>query len=239
MAIFTMSDLHLSLDTDKSMEVFGAGWMSYIKRIYENWHAAVKDTDTVLIGGDVSWAMHLADCKKDFEFINALPGSKLIFKGNHDFWWESISKMNSFLENSGFSTITFVNNNAFICEDSLIAGTRLWSLPGDSGFRDDDEKIYLRELIRLELSLKHGEDLCRENGFTPEKKICILHYPPFTRDHVLDNSVSQLLETYGITHCFYGHLHSHSAKNAFEGVHGGIIYRLVSADHLEFMPVKI
>ena len=142
MAIFTMSDLHLSLDTDKSMEVFGSLWSNYIERIYENWNSVVSDCDTVLVGGDISWAMHLEDCKKDFEFVNSLPGKKIFFKGNHDYWWESMNKMNTFLAENGFDTIAIANNNAFICEECLVTGSRLWSLPADSGFGADDEKIY-------------------------------------------------------------------------------------------------
>ena len=239
MAIFTMSDLHLSLDTDKSMEVFGAGWHNYINRIRENWHSLVNDGDTVLIGGDISWAMHLCDCRKDFEFINSLPGKKLLFKGNHDYWWESLTKMNTFLSENDFSTLSFVNNNAVICEDTLIAGTRGWTLPGDSGFGPDDEKIYSRELLRLELSLKNGEELLKENDLNPSKRVCVLHYPPFTREHILDGNVSGLLKSYGVTDCFYGHLHSQSAQNAANGVYDGVNYRLVSADYLGFVPLKI
>ncbi len=239
MAIFTMSDLHLSLDTDKSMEVFGSGWDNYINRIYENWHSLVDEEDTVLIGGDISWEMHLADCRKDFEFINNLPGRKLLFKGNHDFWWESMSKMEAFLADNGFTTLSFVNNNAVICEDCLITGSRGWTLPGDGGFGPDDERIYKRELARLELSMKHGDTLCKDSGYTPRKRVCILHYPPFTKERVLDKALSELMHSYGITHCFYGHLHSLSARSAPEGVYDGISYRLVSADYLEFVPVKI
>ena len=239
MAIFTMSDLHLSLDTDKSMEVFGFSWTNYINRIYDNWHATVGSTDTVLIGGDISWAMHLKDCKKDFQFIDSLPGKKYLFKGNHDYWWESMSKLNSFVEENDFSTISFVNNNAFACEDALIMGSRGWILPGETGFGPDDEKIYKREVIRLELSMQCGDTLCEQDGFVPQKRICILHYPPFTRERVPDEGMLSLMQQYGITHCFYGHLHSASTKNAAEGTYGGIDFRLVSADHLEFCPIKV
>jgi len=239
MAIFTMSDLHLSLDTDKSMEVFGHSWNNYINRIYDNWHATVGSDDTVLIGGDISWAMHLKECKKDFEFINSLPGKKYLFKGNHDYWWESMTKLNAFLTENEFCTMQFVNNNAFICEDALVTGSRGWILPGESGFGPDDEKIYKRELIRLELSLQYGEELCEKSDFLPKRRICILHYPPFTKERTLDEGILDILKKYGVTHCFYGHLHSASAKNAFDGVCDGIEFRLVSADRLEFNPIKI
>ncbi len=239
MAIFTMSDLHLSLDTDKSMEVFGPSWSNYINRILENWNRLVSEDDTVLIGGDISWAMHLKDCKKDFEFINSLPGRKILFKGNHDYWWESMTKLNAFLEENGFKTMSFLNNNSVICENCLVSGSRGWLLPDDSPFGPDDEKIYKRELLRLELSLKHGEELCRISEFIPDKRICVLHYPPFSKEHNFDESLLTLMQEYKVTHCFYGHLHSLSAKNAVEGNYGGIEYRLVSADHVDFTPIKV
>jgi len=239
MAIFTMSDLHLSLGTDKPMEVFGRTWDNYVNRIYNNWSSVVSDSDTVLIGGDVSWAMSLAECKEDFDFINSLPGHKLIFKGNHDYWWESITKMNNFLEQNGFLTISFMHNNAVICEDSVIMGTRGWSLPGDSGFGEEDAKIYRRELLRLELSLKTGSKLCAEENFVPKRRICVFHYPPFTKDHIADEGITSLLWRYGVTDCFYGHLHASGAYNAFEGNAENINYTLTSADHLGFMPIRI
>ena len=142
MAIFTMSDLHLSLGSDKPMEVFGAAWDNYTQRIYENWSSVVGAEDTVLIGGDISWAMHLKDCKADFEFLNSLPGNKLLYKGNHDYWWESMTKMNAFLSDNGYTTLRFMQNNAIVCEDSLVCGTRGWCLPGDGNNSEDDIRIY-------------------------------------------------------------------------------------------------
>ncbi len=239
MAIFTMSDLHLSLGTDKPMEVFGRAWDDYVNRIYNNWTSVVSQDDTVLIGGDVSWAMSLSECKTDFAFIDSLPGRKLLFKGNHDYWWESMTKMNAFVADNGFDTISFMQNNAVICEDALITGSRGWSLPGDSGFGEDDAKIYQRELLRLELSLRAGSELCDKNNWQAQKIICILHYPPFTKNHIPDEGVTSLLGKYGVTDCFYGHLHALAAHNAFEGCVENIRYTLSSADHLGFMPIKI
>jgi len=238
MAIFTMSDLHLSLDSDKPMDVFGYAWDNYINRIYDNWNSVVGSDDTVLVGGDISWAMHLEECYKDFDFLNNLPGKKLLFKGNHDYWWESVTKMNAFVEKHNFSTISFMHNNAVIVDDTLITGTRGWILPDDSGFGSDDEKIYKRELARLELSLKYGRDICLKENSLVNQSICILHYPPFTKDHKPDKCITDMLSLYNITHCFYGHLHSMAAQSAFEGEYGGITYRLVSADHLQFSPIK-
>lgn len=239
MAIFTMSDLHLSLDTDKSMEVFGYAWHNYIERIRENWLELIKDSDTVLIGGDISWAMHLKDCRKDFEFLNSLPGRKILFKGNHDYWWESMTKMNSFVGEAGFDTLTFMQNGSFLCEGVLIGGTRGWNLPGDGGFGDDDRKIYQREFLRLELSFKSGRQLCEEQGISPLKNVCVLHYPPFTKDGTPDEAFVSLMKDYGITDCFYGHLHSLGTNNAVEGEFDGITFRLVSADYLGFRPVEV
>lgn len=239
MAIFTMSDLHLSLDTDKSMEVFGNKWNNYIERINHNWNEAVSAEDTVLVGGDISWAMHLRDCRKDFEFLNSLPGRKLLFKGNHDYWWESMTKMKAFAEECGFNTLTFMQNDALICEDALICGTRGWTLPGDGGFGADDEKIYLREILRLELSLKQGKSLAEQEGFWPRKVICVLHYPPFTKDGTADEGFTSLMKTHNVTHCIYGHLHSLGTAAAVEGMVDGIDYRLVSGDYVDFMPVKL
>ncbi len=239
MAIFTMSDLHLSLDTDKSMEVFGNKWNNYIERILTNWNKTVGEQDTVIVGGDISWAMHLKDCRKDFEFLNSLPGRKLLFKGNHDYWWESMTKMKAFAEECGFDTLTFMQNGALIAENALICGTRGWTLPGDGGFGPDDEKIYLREVLRLELSLKEGKALCEARGFEPSKVICVLHYPPFTKDGKADEGFVSLMRAYKVTHCVYGHLHSLGTASAVEGNVDGIEYCLVSGDYIDFSPVKL
>lgn len=239
MAIFTISDLHLSLSCDKPMDVFGNAWHNYIERIKEEWNACVKKDDMVFIGGDVSWAMHLSECYNDFEYLNSLNGQKIILKGNHDYWWESLTKMNNFLEESGFDTISFLQNNSFLYNDCLLCGTRGWILPNDSGFSDNDRKIYERELQRLELSFIHGEKQCKENNIQPKKKFCILHYPPLTREHIPDLEVVNMLKKYGYADCIYGHLHAAAAQRAFEGIIDGIEYKLVSADYLRFKPYKI
>lgn len=239
MAIFTISDLHLSLSCDKPMEIFGSAWNNYIERTKSEWNNCVASDDTVFIGGDVSWAMHLEDCGRDFEFINSLNGSKVISKGNHDYWWESLTKMNKFLEDNGFSTISFMQNNSFLYNDCLICGSRGWILPGDSGFSQNDRKIYERELQRLELSFADGRKKCVRQGIEPVRRICILHYPPFTREHVPDEGFVKMMRKYRVTDCFYGHLHASAAKNAFEGETGGISYKLVSADYLHFKPYMI
>ena len=239
MAIFTISDLHLSLDTDKSMEVFGYAWNNYIQRIYDNWTSMIGNEDTVIVGGDISWAMHLKDCKRDFSFLNSLPGKKLLFKGNHDYWWESMTKMNAFAKENGFDTFSFMQNNCVICEDALICGTRGWSLPADGGFGDDDRKIYQRELLRLELSFEEGNRICKQTDFEPSKRICVFHYPPFSREGDIDAEIIQLLKKYSVTHCIYGHLHSAGTSFAVEGVVEGIQFYLASGDYIAFSPIKL
>ncbi len=239
MAIFTMSDLHLSFESNKPMEVFGSAWDNYIRRIYENWHSTVSDNDTVIIGGDISWSMNLIDCKRDFEFLNNLPGKKLLFKGNHDYWWESMTKLNAFLDQNRFDTIEFMHNASAVCEDSIISGSRGWSLPADSGFGENDRKIYERELARLVLSFEDGKRKCSELDFNPKKRICVLHYPPFSKNGEIDQEILAILKKYEVTHCIYGHLHSKSTQNACEGKYENIMFNLVSSDHLKFTPIKL
>jgi len=239
MAIFTMSDLHLALSVDKPMNVFGSSWDNYMQRIEEEWNALVTDEDTVICGGDISWAMHLSELDKDFEFINSLKGSKVILKGNHDYWWDGMSKMNRYLEEKGFSTISFMQNNALLVEDTLICGSRGWILPGDSDFSSNDRKIYERELQRLELSFIDGENIIKKTGVSAKRKVCVLHYPPFSKDNVPDEGTVQLMNKYKVTDCVYGHLHAMATRTAFEGECGGIFYKLVSADHLHFKPYKL
>lgn len=233
MAIFAISDLHLSTNTDKSMEIFGTKWAGYMQRISDNWSRLVGEDDTVIIGGDVSWEMKLADCVSDFEFINHLPGRKIITKGNHDYWWETASKHKAFLESNGFSNIDFIYNNAYMAEDIAICGSRWWDDPTTDGFDDEDLKIYNHELLRLENSLKEAEKL------SCNVILAVLHFPPFTSDGSVNGDIAELFARYGVTACIYGHLHSAGLKNAVEGCFGGVNYRLTSADFLDFTPVEI
>lgn len=239
MAIFTISDLHLSLSVDKPMNIFGSAWDNYMERIECEWNRLVCDGDVVFIGGDVSWAMHLEECFKDFEFINSLKGSKVILKGNHDYWWESITKMNRYLSDNSFSTIQFLNNNAVLTDEYIVCGSRGWILPGDSGFTDNDRKIYERELQRLELSFADGAARVKKSGMKSMPTVCILHYPPFTRERSLDDGIASLFKKYGVCKCFYGHLHSRAAYGAVEGLIDQTEYKLVSADYIKFTPHRI
>ncbi len=229
MALYTLADLHLATDVQKPMDVFGGRWQGYTEKIVRNWNAAVKPEDTVVLGGDISWGISLEEAKGDFALIESLPGKKLILKGNHDLWWETVSKMRRFLETNGFSSIDFLHNNCFFYGSTALCGTRGW--PFEEDFTDPhNEKIFKRELIRLERSLQLGS----EEGV--EEIICFLHYPPLYSTFRCGEIIA-LLKEYGVKRCFYGHLHSGSLRFAVEGEQEGIEWRLVSGDHVNFAPV--
>lgn len=231
MALFAMSDLHLSLSADKPMDVFGPTWQNYMERIRLQWCDVVSDTDLVVVGGDVSWAMYLEEALEDFRFLNSLPGLKLLLRGNHDYWWESLNKLRKFTDANGFDTIKFLQNDAYIWDNTVIAGTRGWLIPASDSFSKDDRKIYERELIRLELSLSTAQKLAPNL-----KTLAVFHYPPVRSDGCADEGISRILHNYGVKTCIYGHLHGTVAKQGFNGIADGIEYKLVSADYLNFKP---
>lgn len=233
MSIYTISDLHLAFGVDKPMDIFGYGWENYMERTESNWKSIIKDHDTVIIGGDISWGTYLDDVKPDFDFIESLPGKKILLKGNHDYWWESLTKLKKFTAQMGYKTIEFLHNTSFVTENTAICGTRGWIDPSTDNFKTDDEKIYLRELGRMELSLMEG---AKHN---PDKIIAVLHYPPVTKDKTINTDYLELFKKYSVSTCVYGHLHSSSHKNAFEGVQEGIEFKLVSADYVHFTPQKL
>lgn len=235
MAIYAMSDLHLALSENKPMDVFGGRWNDYMERIKQNWNSLITCDDTVLIGGDVSWAMYLGECKADFDFIESLPGRKIISKGNHDYWWESITKLNKYVSDSGYKTISFLHNNSYVVENCGICGARGWVVPGSDSFRSDDVRFYEREKSRLTLSAQSLE----ECGISHTCRVAMLHYPPVTKDGELDCGFGEILKQYGISLCLYGHLHSQAAVGAFSGVVDGIEFRLVSSDYMNFVPYKL
>lgn len=222
MAIYAISDLHLPLGVDKPMEIFGSYWENYVERIFDNWQNTVKDNDTVLICGDVSWATYLEHTKKDFEFIHSLPGRKIISRGNHDYWWTTAAKLEKFRISEGLSDFVFLHNNAVLADGYAICAARGWKSPFDKGFTEADNKIYERELIRLRLSLEAGIKLS-------DKIIVMMHYPP-------DVGFYDLIEEYGVTTCVYGHLHGASS---WEKQPHRENYFLVSADYLQFIPKLI
>jgi len=239
MSLFVLSDLHLSLGIDKPMDVFGTLWHDYMNRISENWKNLVTDDDLVIIGGDISWATYLDEAKPDFEFLNSLPGKKLIIKGNHDYWWESITKLNNFMAANSFDTIEFLHNTFCLYKNFLISGTRFWTMPGSDGFNSDDQKIYDREISRLCLSLEAAQTFENKNPQTKYQKIVCLHYPPVLQNGTADENVLSLLKKYGVKICLYGHLHGGGLKGAFDGNISGIDFKLTSSDYLGFSPLKL
>ena len=239
MSLFCLSDLHLSFGIDKPMDVFGPSWHGYMDKIFENWSKTVKQNDLVIIGGDMSWATYLEEAKADMGFLNSLPGKKLIIKGNHDYWWESITKLKKFSAENSFDTIEFLHNTCFCHEDVLISGTRFWLLPESDGFGNDDQKIYDREISRLSLSLDAAVAFEKANPQKSFKKLVCLHYPPVSPRGEADKNILSLLKKHNVKMCLYGHLHAGGIKNAFCGVKEGIEFKLTSADYLGFMPLKL
>lgn len=232
MAVYAISDLHLSLSTDKPMDVFGDRWVGYVTKLKNSWEQNIGSDDIVIIPGDISWAMYLDEALEDLKFINALPGRKIISKGNHDYWWTTMSKLNKFLDKHDLHTINFMHNNSFDLEGVTLCGTRGWISPGDSDFGAEDEKIHARELQRLELSLR-SVSLSDKNGI-----IVAIHYPPFNSRGEPSDFI-EIMRKYNVKMCVYGHLHGGSHKNAVEGNVYGIDFRLVSADYLNFKPLKL
>lgn len=229
MSIYVIGDLHLSLGCDKPMDIF-RGWDNYVERLTENWNRLVSDEDTVIVPGDISWAMSLSETQKDFEYLNnTLNGEKIILKGNHDYWWSTISKMNAFLSENGFNRIKILNNNAFLREGICIVGTRGWI--NDDG-SPCDAKVLNREAGRLRMSIQEGLKLGGE-------LTAFLHYPPIYNGERNEYLLS-IIREYGIKRCYYGHIHGAVGhKYAFQGVENGTEYRMVSADYLGFMPILI
>ena len=200
MAIYAISDLHLSFNTNKPMNIFG--WIDYENRIKEDWLSKVTDNDLVLLLGDFSWEIKLENTYKDFEFINTLPGKKLLLKGNHDYWWGTLNKMRTYIQQMDMKNIDFIYNNSYEFENKIIVGTRGWNLIDE---KEDDEKIKKRELIRLELSLKDGA-----NKFGSDKPIIVcMHYPPIIKGNI-NNDFTNLLNKFNVSKCIYGHLHGKS-----------------------------
>ena len=228
MSLFAIGDTHLSFGTDKPMNVF-RGWDNYVERLETNWNNLISEDDTVVIMGDISWAMNFKEMLEDFRFINSLKGQKIILKGNHDYWWNTMTKMNAFLEENSLDSIKFLFNNAYLCDGISVCGTRGWFYDAEND--ENTEKIILREAARLRTSIKAG----RELGGEP---VVFLHYPPVSKTQVCQPIVDVLKEE-NIKHCYYAHLHSASAYNSFNGEMDGIKYELLSADYLKFCPKPI
>lgn len=232
MKVFAIGDLHLSFDEriEKPMDIFGNSWVNHHEKIMENWLNLVSDEDTVIIPGDVSWGLRLEEAMADLEWINNLPGTKVITKGNHDLWWTSISRLNSIFETG----TVFLQNHCFPIDDkTCICGSRGWICPGTESFDNHDEKIYNRELLRLRASLNEAK------SFGAENIIAALHYPP-TNDKMQGSGFTEMLSEFGVKTCVYGHLHGKEAfKNGIKGVFNGVEYKLVSQDYLNGKPELI
>lgn len=235
MSLFAMADLHLSLSTNKPMDVFGDSWHDYENRINEEWRASVRETDTVLVPGDISWGMTMEEALMDLQFLDSLPGKKILSKGNHDYWWGTNGRVEDFLQTHGLTTMSLLKNNAFLVDDTAVCGTRGWILPDNTEWKTSDRTVYERELGRLERSLICGTELLSS---IDGRLVVMLHYPPIT-DPNRDTDFSLLLEKYHVDVCVYGHIHGRGHKKAFEGVRNGTEYRLISADYISFKPLRL
>lgn len=227
MALFVIGDLHLSLNTDKKMDVF-AGWENYTERLRLHWMETVHEEDTVVLAGDISWGMSLSEALCDFQFLESLPGRKLLVKGNHDYWWATRSKMEDFFARNSLKSFGILHNCAVAEQNVVLCGSRGWLFEKGG---EHDRKIVLREVARLEASLK---DLPEEKG----ERIAFLHYPPVYANSVTPEIIEVLLR-YGVRRCFYGHIHSSGCMGALNGPFAEIDFRLVSADYLRFRPLQI
>lgn len=237
MALFVLSDTHLSFADDKPMDVFGRRWQNYTQRLERNWNAVVTENDTVMIAGDISWAMSHTGAKEDFLFLHGLNGKKIISKGNHDYWWTSKKKLDGLMSELGIDDIQFLHNNAYLAENFIIAGSRGWYIDENNKNAPDAadfDKIVAREVIRLEISLKEAVKLKAD---TDKEIIVFLHFPPVMGGFVCEPIV-ELLKKYGIKRCYYGHIHGvYDIPPSFE--YDGITYFITSADFLEFTPLII
>ncbi len=232
MAIYAISDLHLSFNTHKPMDIFGDNWIEHDKKIKENWLNTVRENDTILLPGDFSWAMNFEEAKPDFEYLNQLPGRKIMLKGNHDYWWGTLKKIKTFLEENNFSNIDILNNNSYLAEENIICGTRGWTISNND---EESEKILKREQLRLEMSLRDG---VAKYGKDREIIVC-MHYPP-TNENLMQNSeFIRIMRKYNVKKCIYGHLHGEAHKEAIEGEIKGIDFKLVSCDYTNFKLIKM
>lgn len=224
--VYGLSDLHLDYTKNKSMEIFGDGWDNYEEKIFKNWADIVNEDDLVLIPGDICWAMKIEDAYIDLLRIDKQKGRKILLKGNHDYWWQSINKLN----NLGLTTISFLQNNSYEWNGLKICGARGWVDKTYPEFTEQDEKIFNRELIRFEISIQSIDDLQDKDSL-----IAMFHYPPFHKDGS-GNEFAFMLEKYGIKTCIYGHLRGPGFSNAVKGKINGINYHCLSGDYLKFIP---
>lgn len=230
MSIYAIADLHLSLNHEKPMDIFGTNWENHAKKIKEDWLKKVDKDDVVLILGDFSWETYLEDTYKDFEFLNSLPGRKILLKGNHDYWWTTLTNIKNYLKENDFNTIDILFNNSYELDNCIIAGTRGWDFT-----KTNERKIIEREIGRLELSLKDAKNKNKEI-------VVCMHYPPISKNYLeneFERKILYLLKEYNVKKCIYGHLHGTSHSQAIIGIKEGIEFSLVSADYLDFKLLKL
>ena len=227
MALYALADLHLAFGADKPMDVFGGRWEGYADKLKDGL-SVLKDGDTLVLPGDFSWALDLEQAKKDFAFLNQFPGRKLFVKGNHDYWWTTVSKFTKFCQENEFCDMHLLHNTCFQYGDIALCGTRGWFFEEEKE-GTHDEKVFKRELIRLEASLKAAQG---------QEKYCFLHYPPRYKGYTC-SEILELLQQYEVSRCYYGHLHGDSHKLAIEGCSGGTQFALVASDYVNFKPVLI
>ena len=227
MALYAIGDLHLCLGAPKPMDIFGGAWVGYMDKLKEGL-SVIGPEDTTVLLGDLSWALDLSNARADFAWINESPGKKIILKGNHDYWWSTQAKFTKFCRENGFENLLLLNNNCYEYEDWAICGTRGWFFEEErSG--GHDEKVFRRELLRLEASLKAAGE---------KNKLVFLHYPPRYKGYECPE-ILELLQQYGVRKCFYGHLHGGSHRLAMEGVWDSVDFRLVAADYIGFRPFRV
>ena len=227
MALYAIGDLHLCLGAQKPMDIFGGAWVGYMEKLRSGL-SVIRPEDTTVLLGDLSWALSLEESRADFAWINEIPGRKIILKGNHDYWWTTATKFYKFCQERGFENQWILNNNHFVYDGYAICGTRGWFFEEERGDAHD-AKVFHRELMRLEASLKSAGDL---------PKMVFLHYPPKYKGYECPE-ILELMKAYDVRRCFYGHLHGASHGLAMEGQWDGIEYRLVSADRLDFQPYLV
>lgn len=227
MALYVLADLHLAFGANKPMDIFGGRWQGYQEKLAEKL-SILRPQDTLVIPGDFCWALDLEHGKADFMFLNSFPGRKLFVKGNHDYWWTTVSKFSKFCDDNGFTDMHLLHNTCYQYGDIALCGTRGWFFEEEQG-GTHDEKVFRRELIRLEASLQAAGE---------REKICFLHYPPLYRGYTCPE-ILDLLQKYGVSRCYYGHLHGDSHKLALEGEHYGLKFYLTASDYVNFTPVLI
>lgn len=234
MAVYAISDLHLSFGVNKPMNIFGKVWDNYEERIKEDWIKNVKEEDIVIIPGDISWGINYIEASKDFEYINNLPGKKIVSRGNHDYYFNTKTKFEKFLKDYGFNTISVLHNNAIELDNYILCGTRGWGKT-DGNTKEEDEKIIKRETGRLVISLEEGlkiKERCKKEGKNKEL-IVAMHYPPFLKDF------KEVLEKYKVKKCMYGHLHGYGHLQVKEGIIDNVEYIMVGCDYTKFKLIRI